>query len=297
MVTSAARREVVRHLRQAWGSSERHGCEVTGFMRSVIRYRPRRGSDEVLRERLRELAGRLTRAGYRTLHDQLTKAGVAVNHKRVYRLYRDEGLAVRRRSRKHRAAGPRQPLVPATELNERWPMDFIGDTLADGRAFRVLSILDSFSRECLALEVDHSLPAQRVTRILDRLALSRDLPRTLVMDNGPEFRSHDLDVWATQRGVALHFVRPGRPMENAFVESFHGKFRDECLNTHWFESLEDAQATIETWRCWYNTERGHSSLGRATPFEFALRAGLRASPRRSAQRAQQPLPSTPGNLS
>ena len=297
MVTSAARREVVGHLRQAWGSSERHGCKVTGFVRSVIRYRPRRDSDDALREQLRALAGRLTRAGYRTLHDQLTKAGVAVNHKRVYRLYREEGLAVRRRSRKRRAAGPRQPMALPQGLNERWSMDFVSDTLADGRTFRVLSILDDFSRECLALEVDHGLPAARVTRVLDRVLLDRGRPACLVMDNGPEFRSHDLDVWATHRKVELHFIRPGRPMENAFVESFHGKFRDECLNTHWFESLADARCTIEAWRCWYNTERGHSSLGRATPFEFALRAGLRASPGRSAQRAQDRQPSTPGNLS
>ena len=296
-MTSVARREVVGHLRQAWGSSERHGCEVTGFVRSVIRYRPRRGGDEALREQVRALASRLPRAGYRTLHDQLAKVGVEVNHKRVYRLYREEGLAVRRRSRKHRAVGPRQPLVAATGLNERWSMDFVSDTLADGRTFRVLSILDVFSRECLALEVDHGLPAERVTRVLDRVALDRGRPCRLVMDNGPEFRSHALDVWATRRGVGLHFIRPGRPMENAFVESFQGKFRDQCLNTHWFEDLADARQTIEAWRCWYNTERGHSSLAGATPFDFALRAGLRASPPRSAQRAQGPPPSTSRNLS
>jgi putative transposase len=270
---------------------------VTGFVRSVIRYRPQRGSDDDLRERLRALARRLTRAGYRTLYDQLRKAGIAVNHKRVYRLYREEGLAVRRQNRKRRAAGPRQPMAMPQGLNERWSMDFISDTLANGRTFRVLSILDDFSRECLALEVDHGLPAERVTRVLDRLVVDRGRPGRLVMDNGPEFRSHALDVWATHRGVELHFVRPGRPMENAFVESFHGKFRDECLNTHWFESLADARRTIEAWRCWYNTERGHSSLGRTTPFEFALRAGLRAPTRRSAQRAQVLLPSTSGNLS
>jgi putative transposase len=287
----------VRHLRQAWSSSERHGCELTGFTRSSIRYRPKRSDDETLRELLRALARRLTRAGYRRLHDELRGAGLVVNHKRVYRLYREEGLAVRRRHRKRRAVGPRQPIAVPQSLNERWSMDFVSDSLANGRAFRVLSILDDFSRECLALEVDHGLPAERVTRVLDRLALSRGVPRYLVMDNGPEFRAHVFDVWATRRGVALHFIRPGRPMENAFVESFHGKFRDECLNTHWFEALSDARHAIEAWRCWYNTERRHSSLGRATPFEFALRAGLRASPRRSAQRASDPPTSTSGNLS
>ncbi len=297
MVTSVARREVVRHLRQAWGSSERHGCRVTGFVRSVIRYRPRRGRDEALRERVRVLAGRRSGCGYRRLHDELREAGEVVNHKRVYRLYREEGLAVRRRSRKRRAPGPRQPMVVPRGLNERWSMDFLSDSLADGRPFRVLSILDDFSRECLALEVDRGLPAERVTRVLDRLALTRGLPACLVIDNGPEFTSHALDVWATRHAVALHFTRPGRPMENAFVESFHGKFRDECLNTHWFEALPDARTTIEAWRCWYNTERRHSSLGRTTPFEFAMRAGLRASPQRSAQRASDPQPSTPRDLS
>ena len=245
MVKSAAQREVVRHLRQAWGSSERHGCGATGFVRSVIRHRPRRSGDEALRERLRVLARCLTRCGYRRLHDELRGTGVVVNHKRVYRLYREEGLAVRWRSRSRRAAGSRQPLAVPRRVNRRWSMDFVSESLADGRTSRVLSVLDDFSRECLALEADHGLPAERVTRVLDCLACSRGLPRCLVMDNGPEFRSHALDVWATRQGVALHFVRPGRPMDNAFVESFLGKFRDECLSTHWFNGVSDARRAIE----------------------------------------------------
>jgi len=161
----------------------------------------------------------------------------------------------------------------------------MSDTLADGRTFRVLCIVDDYTRECPVIEVDRSLPAGRVTRVLDRLAVTRGLPELLVMDNGPEFRSHEFDVWATQRGVQLHFIRPGRPMENAFIESFNGKFRDECLNTHWFIDLADARKTIEQWRRHYNTVRPHSSLGNSTPAEFALRASLRAVEGRCAERA------------
>jgi putative transposase len=278
-------KEVIGHLRQAWGLSERHGCQLAGFPRSVVRYTSRRRDDELLRDRMRALASAEPRDGYRRLYIALRRDGEIINHKRVYRLYRDEGLAVRKRSRKRRAPSPRRPLEQATASNQRWSLDFMNDTLATGRTFRVLCIVDNFTRESPAIEVDHSLPAGRVARVLDRLAVTRGLPEVLVMDNGPEFRSHELDVWATQRGVRLHFIRPGKPMENAFIESFNGKLRDECLNTHWFTDLADARKTIEDWRRRYNTVRPHSSLGNCTPAEFALRASLRAVTGRCAERA------------
>jgi putative transposase len=171
----------------------------------------------------------------------------------------------------------RRPLAIATEANERWSMDFVADTLVDGRSFRTLTIVDDFTRECPAIEVDTSLPGLRVTRVLERLAQERGLPRKIVVDNGTEFTSRMFDAWAHQRGIEIHFIRPGRPIENAYVESFNGKFRDECLNENWFWNLTDARSKIEAWRMDYNQQRPHSSLGDRTPNEFAkINAGLRA---------------------
>ena len=235
------------------------------------------GQTEVLRQRLRELAAERPRYGYRRLHVLLVREGHAVNHKRIHRLYREEGLAVRRRLRKRVCRGQRRPLLRADRLNQAWSMDFMGDTLSSGRTFRTLNIVDQYSRECLALEVDSSLPGQRVVRVLDRLAAERGLPEVLVIDNGPEFTGKTLDLWAYEHRVHLHFIQPGRPIQNAFVESFNGRFRDECLNQHWFTSLGDARAHIEAWRDDYNTRRPHSGLGHRTPIEFAgLTLGLRS---------------------
>jgi len=224
------------------------------------------------------LATAKSRWGYRTLCDVIRRERL-VNHKKVHRLYKLEKLQVRRRKRKRVLAGKRVPLTPATRQNERWSMDFMRDTLATGRPFRTLNIVDDYTRECPVIEVDHSLPGLRVVRVLEELAATRGLPDTIVVDNGPEFAGRVLDRWAYQRGVHLHFIEPGKPVQNAYIESFNGKFRDECLNEHWFLDLQDARRTIESHRQEYNTYRPHSSLGGLTPEEFASRsAALQAPP-------------------
>jgi putative transposase len=205
--------------------------------RTSCRYeRQRQGQEEKLKARLRTLAGERRRFGYRRLTVLLRREGWPVNHKRVYRLYRAEGLGVRRRKRKRIGAVERQPLTIPTRQNERWSMDFISDALSEGRKFRSLNIVDDFNRECLAAEVDTSIPGARVVRVLERLRERRGLPQILVMDNGPEFAGQAVDVWAYEQGVRLHFIEPGKPVQNAFIESFNGKMRDECLNEHWFLS-------------------------------------------------------------
>ena len=255
-------------MREAQGLSERRACELVGMTRSSYRYAFRRQEPAGLRGRLRELAQERRRFGYRRLAVLLRREGWPVNHKRVYRLYREEGLGVRRRKRKRVGVVERQPLAIPTRPNERWSMDFISDALSDGRKFRSLNIVDDYSRECLAAEVDTSIPAARVVRVLARLRELRGLPQLLVTDNGPEFAGQALHVWACEQGVKLHFIEPGKPVQNAFVESFNGKMRDECLNDHWFMSLGEARETIEAWRRDYNEVRPHSSLGNRTPQEF-----------------------------
>jgi len=202
----------------------------------------------------------------------LRREGWAVNRKRVYRIYREEALSVRRRRRKQVAAAPRQAMPLPTRSNERWSLDFMADTLADGRTFRTLNIVDDFTREAIAIEVGRSIPGARVVRVLERLARARAVPRALVLDNGPEFTSRALDQWAYRSGVELGFIQPGKPVQNAFVESFNGKFRDECLNQSWFVSLADAIRSIAAWRLDYNRHRPHSALNNLTPEEFAQRA-------------------------
>ena len=199
----------------------------------------------------------------------LRRSGVRINSKRVHRLYRLEGLAVRKKKRKRLARLPRPVLAAAAARNARWTMDFMEDSLAWGRKFRTFNVLDEQSRECLAIEVDTSLPAARVTRVLDRLKEERGAPQEITVDNGPEYTSTALEEWAARHGVVLHFNRPGTPTDNPFIESFNGKFRDECLNENWFLSVPDARRIIELWRREYNEERPHSSLGYRTPAEFA----------------------------
>lgn len=277
MVKPATRREAVTFFREEYGLSQVRACAMASLQRSTYGYRSQVTIEvQALRRRLRELAAERPRYGYRRLHLLLVREGHEVNHKRVHRLYREEGLTVRRRLRKRVCREQRRPLVRAERLDQFWSMDFIGDTLADGRTFRSLNIVDQCSRECLALEVDSSLPGLRVTRVLDRLVRQRGVPQALVVDNGPEFAGKALDLWAHQNKVHLHFIRRGKPIENAFVESFNGRFRDECLNQHWFTSLADARTQIEAWRDDYNARRPHSALGGRTPIEFAaLTRGLR----------------------
>jgi putative transposase len=258
--------------------SQRRACRLIGIGESTVRYVSRRDACEGLRSRLRTLAQQRPRWGYRRLHVLLRREEVKINHKRLYRLYREEGLAVRRRRRQRVTAEARVPLPMSFAANERWSMDFVSDALADSRVFRTLNVVDDYTRECLAIEVDTSLGGTRVTRVLDRISEKRGLPGMIVMDNGPEFTSRALDAWAYERGVKLHFIEPGKPIQNAYVESFNGRFRDECLNEHWFTSLGDARVHIEAWRNDYNQVRPHSSLDDLTPQEYNLRqAGLRAS--------------------
>jgi putative transposase len=240
----------------------------------MLRYRPRETrfaeANERLRVRLRELAEDRRRWGYRRLHVLLKREGWAVNNKRVYRIYVEEKLMVRRRKRRRRICAQARVLLAApTYPNETWTMDFLHDALAFGRKVRTLSVEDAFTREMLAIEVDTSLPALRVVRVLEKLRTERGLPVRIVIDHGTEFTSKALDQWAYENKVTLHFITPGRPMENGYIESFHGKFREECLNEHWFLTLDDARETIEDWRIDYNLVRPHSALGYLTPEEFA----------------------------
>lgn len=268
MVTPAARREAILWIREEHQASERRACDLASCARSTARYPARRDGQEALRARLRELAAKKPRYGYRRLTALLRRSGEKVNPKRVHRLYQLEGLSVRRKKRKKLAAKAKPILLPAVAPNDRWGMDFMEDSLAWGRKFRTFNVLDEQPRECLAIEVDTSLPATRVTRVLDRLVGERGAPKELTIDNGPEYTSVVLEEWAEKNQVALHFNRPGKPTDNPFIESFNGKLRDECLNENWFLSLPDARRIIERWRREYNEERPHSSLGYLTPFEF-----------------------------
>ncbi len=270
MVTPEQRRTAVHHVMTTAEVSERRACRFTGFARSTQRYASVRPPDTALRARLHELASTRRRWGYRQLTRVLRREGLPINRKRVQRLYQEEGLQVRRRRRKRRAVVPRTPVAVPTRPNERWSMDFVRDTLGDGRAFRCFTLVDDCTRECPAIEVDVSLPGERVVRVLDRVAAVRGYPRAIVCDNGPEFVSAALDEWAHRHQVVLDFIDPGKPVQNAFIESFNGTFRDECLNESWFVSLADAQRTIEAWRIDYECERPHSRLKDLTPREFAL---------------------------
>jgi putative transposase len=243
---------------------------MIGLSTATWRYQRRTSATNVaVLARLQAHAAVRARFGYRRRHILLEREGLIVNHKRVHRIYRAAGLQVRRRRRKRLTRAERVPLPTPGQRLERWSMDFTVDTLADGRGFRTLNIVDDFTRECVAIEVDRSLPGLRVARVLDRLYAAIGLPQCIVVDNGPEFAGRTLDAWAYARSVTLRFIRPGKPIENAYVESFNGKFRDECLNEHWLVSLADAKAAIETWRVDYNTVRPHSSLDGATPEQFA----------------------------
>ncbi len=261
-----------------YAMSERHACRLVQLARSTHRYRSRRGErDAALRARLQELAAKRMRFGYRRLRAMLVREGVEVNHKRVYRLYREEGLAMRIRQRRRiRWQGTASKPV-ATRPNERWSMDFVSDCVSRGRVIRMLTLVDDCTRECPVIEVDSSLGGWRVRRVLDRIAKERGLPQAIVLDNGPEFRGRALAAWSEARGVRLEFIQPGKPVQNAYVESFNGRLRDECLNANWFTSLSDARQKIETWRQDYNQQRPHSSLDYLSPAEFArTRAELQA---------------------
>ena len=252
-----------------FGLSQRRVCRLLTLDRNTLRYRSRRQDDTALRTRIRNIAEHKRRYGCPRIYIRLRREGWRVNYKKVERLYyREEGLSLRRRRRKKAAAVSRVPLPKPTHPGRCYAMDFVHDRLANGRRFKCLTMTDLWSKEVPVLEVDVSIDGARVCRILDQLFLTRPLPDTLILDNGPEFAGTALDAWATQHGVYLHFIQPGKPVQNAFIESFNGKFRDECLNEHWFLTLQEAQLVIEAWRREYNEERTHSAIGDLTPQEF-----------------------------
>lgn len=270
-MTVAARRAAVVEAVKVAGISERHACRLVSAPRSSHRYRSRRPEQAEVRERLRAHAEARPRWGYRRLHVLLRREGHAINLKRTYRLYREERLMVRRRKRKRMVVMRRPVEVPA-RVNERWSMDYISDSFINGRRYRILNVVDDCSHEGLASEPDTSLPAARVIQVLEELAIARGLPRSIVVDNGPEFRSQALDEWAYRRAVQLDFIEPGKPVQNPFVESFNGKMRDECLNQSWTRDVAEARVVIEEYRQDFNEVRPHSSLGQKTPSEFARTA-------------------------
>jgi putative transposase len=283
MVSPQGKRQAVEVLRER-GLGVTRSCGLVGISRSLYRYRSRRVDCASLRARIEELAAVKRRYGYRRIHILLRREGWPVNRKRTYRLYREAGLAVRRRKRKRIGLVERRPLAKPAAPNLSWSMDFVADCLASGRKLRCLTIVDDFSRESPAIEVDTSITGRRVVAVLERLADLRGLPRSITVDHGPEFEGQVLDAWAYQRGVQLAFIRPGKPVENAYIESFNGKFRDECLNEHWFLTLAHARRVIEAWRIEYNSERPHSSLADCTPEEFARRSLARGKDRVSSTR-------------
>ena len=273
MVSPQAKREAVEVLMTVQCFGVTRACGLLGISRSLYRYRSRRPDCTRLRSRIEEIAAIKRRYGYRRVYLRLRREGWQVNRKRVYRIYRDAGLAVRRRKRKRIGLFERKPLPKPIAANLSWSMDFVADGLIGGRRLRCLTIVDDCTRECLAIEVDTSITGLRVQSVLERLADTRGLPKSITVDNGPEFDGQVLDQWAYRSSVHLSFIRPGKPNENAYIESFNGKFRDECLNEHWFISLAHARRVIEAWRIEYNTERPHSSLGNLTPEEFAQTIG------------------------
>jgi putative transposase len=280
VVTPVARREAVRLAGDRAGLSERRACRLIGAARGMVRYRSQRPSDEALRTLLIRFAGERRRWGYRRLAVLVRRHGLVVNLKRLRRVYGAAGLQVRRRPKRLRAVArvPALPMAPTT-TNTWWAMDFLRDALGDGRAFRAFTLEDLWSREALALTLDHSLPALRIIRVLEAVAATRRYPQYLRVDNGPEFISQALDAWAHTHGVQLAFIAPGKPIQNAHVESFNGKVRDEFLNEHWFASLAEAQVLAEGFRIDFNTVRPHSALKNLTPEEFVtVRAGSPAAP-------------------
>jgi putative transposase len=294
MVTPAAKREAVAHLCSAFDMSERRACKIIGCVRMTVRYRSRRPDDAELRVRLRALAHERRRFGYRRLHVLLRREGFKVNHKRLFRLYREERLMVRRRGGRKRALGTRAPMLIPQWPNDRWSLDFVADQFIDGRRMRILIVVDDCTRECLALVADTSISGIRVARELDRLLAQCGKPRMIVSDNGTELTSNAILRWADDHKVAWHYIAPGKPVQNAFAESFIGRLRDELLNETLFRSLPHARALLETWRIDYNTNRPHSRLGWMSPIAYAVQrrsAALRSTdgsaPRTAAITAQQ----------
>src|SRR3954453_13742417 len=273
--------------------SERRACKAIGCCRMTMRYQTIRVDDGVLRQRMRAIAHERRRFGYRRLHVLLKREGYVINHKKLFRLYREEKLTVRRRGGRKRAIGTRAPMTVPTAPNDRWSLDFVSDQLTDGRRFRILTVVDDCTRECLALVADTSLSGVRLARELDRLVIDRGRPKMVVSDNGSELTSNAILTWADQTCVAWHYIAPGKPMQNAFFESFNGRRRDELLNETLFPALAQARVALKCWRADYNEARPHSQLGWNTPSEFATHTIRAGSWRCVMLRASRQLPALP----
>ena len=269
MVTPDAKRKAVAHAQEAYEVSERRACDILGADRSTVRYRTQRPDEAELREKIRAVAVERRRFGYRRIHVMLARQGVHMNLKKLRRLYAEEKLQVRRRGGRKRALGTRAPLAVPDRPNERWSLDFVSDAFTDGRRFRILAVVDDFTRECLALVGDTSLSGQRVARELDAIIAERGRPKTVVSDNGTELTSMAILRWSQERDIGWHYIAPGKPTQNAFIESFNGRLRDEFLNETLFTTLREARAGLAAWKEDYNKERPHSALGNIPPVEFA----------------------------
>src|SRR6056297_2379288 len=272
LLRPGSRRKAVDWAMNEKNYSQRRACALAGIDPRVYRRRSARPADAELRKRLRDLSSERRRFGYRRLHILLKREGWEVNWKKLYRIYREEGLTVRKRGGRKRAIGARAPMAIPQGPNQRWSLDFVSDALADGRRFRILCVIDDFSRECLAAVVDTSLSGIRVARELDRIAEMRGFPCMVVSDNGTELTSNAMLQWQEDRQVEWHYIAPGKPMQNGFVESFNGRLRDECLNEHLFPTLRHARHLIAAWREDYNNHRPHSSLDGLTPREYHQRS-------------------------
>jgi putative transposase len=271
VVTPAAKKPLVEYLVSHFQLSERVACQLASLSRTAFRYQPKAQTDDVARARLKTLAMQYPAYGYRLLHELLKAEGLVINKKHTYRLYTEEKLQVRTKKRK-KLARPRQPMEVPTAPNQRWSMDFVCDQLSNNRRFRVLNVVDDYSREVLGQLVSVSISGRQVARFLDQLIEQRGQPGTIICDNGTEFTSKAMFFWSKETGVRLGFIQPGKPTQNAFVESLNGKFRNECLNQHWFRTLEEAKYDIEQWRQHYNHVRPHSALNYMPPVVFAEKA-------------------------
>lgn len=271
MVRPATKKRVVGHMIDQHHLSERTACQLAGISRTGYRYKPRNQDDHALRERLKVLAVQYSRYGYLLLHGLLKAEGLVINKKRTYRIYTEENLQVRTKKRK-KLQRPRLPMIVPTVVNERWSMDFVSDQLSQGRRFRVLNIIDDFTKEMVGQLVSVSITGLQVARFLAQIGEQRPLPCSITCDNGTEFTSKAMFFWSKESNVKLGFIQPGKPTQNAFIESLNGKFRNECLNQHWFRTLDEARREIDQWREHYNNVRPHSSLGYLPPVEFAKRA-------------------------
>jgi len=292
MVTPTARRDAVAYAMQVYGISQRRGCGLMNIHRSSLHYQPVPADDDALRTAVKELAATKKRWGVPRIVYRLRRDGWADNHKRIERVYQEEGLQVQRRKGRKAHAGEREPLEKPTGPNQVWAMDFVSDALANKRKIKMLTVIDCYSRECLRIEVDTSLNGARVARVMEELREQRGLPQKIVTDNGPEFAGKMLDAWAYTRDVKLHFIQPGKPSQNGYIESFNGKLRDECLNEHWFMSLNEARKLIEEWRYEYNHERPHSALGGLPPAVYAT-TELPTAPRHSSDEQSGPILAAP----